>query len=50
MLAVIVTIMKITVSYTCSTNIIVPIMTIKRRYICSDNNYCDNNGEVYVQC
>jgi hypothetical protein len=30
--------------------VIVTIMTITGRYICSANNYCDNNGEVYVQC
>ena len=28
----------------------VTIMTITWRSICSANNYCDNNGEVYVQC
>jgi hypothetical protein len=26
------------------------IMTITVSYICSANNYCDNNGEVYIGC
>jgi hypothetical protein len=30
--------------------VIVTIMTITGRYICSANNYVDTNGEVYVQC
>ena len=33
--------------------IIVTKMTITAltgRYICSVNSYCDNNGEVYVEC
>jgi hypothetical protein len=25
------------------------IVTIMRRYICSADSYCDNNGEVYEQ-
>jgi hypothetical protein len=29
--------------------VIVTIMTITVSYICSPINYCDNNGEVYVQ-
>ena len=29
--------------------VIVIIMTIKGRSICSANNYYDNHGEVYVQ-
>jgi hypothetical protein len=33
--------------------VIVIIMTIKAKSICSASSYCDNNdnnGEVYVQC
>ena len=30
--------------------VIVTIMTITWRSLCSANNYDDNNGEVYVQC
>jgi hypothetical protein len=26
------------------------IVTIAGRSICSVNSYCDNNGEVYMQC
>ena len=26
------------------------VVTIRGRYICSANSYCDNNGEVYIQC
>ena len=26
------------------------IVTLMGRYICSANIYCDNNGEVYMQC
>ena len=26
------------------------IVTITGRSICSANSYCDNNGEVYMQC
>ena len=26
------------------------LVTITGRYICSANNYGDSNGEVYVQC
>jgi hypothetical protein len=46
-IAVIVTIMTITRRSVCSTK---SAVTITVRYICSANNYCDNNGEVYVQC
>jgi hypothetical protein len=28
--------------------VIVTIMTITGRYICSPNIYCDNNGDVYM--
>jgi hypothetical protein len=48
--AVIVTILTITVSYICRLTVILTINTITVRYICNANNYCDNNGEVYVQC
>ena len=30
--------------------VIVTIMTITGRSICSANNYGDNNGELYMQC
>jgi hypothetical protein len=46
-LTVIVTKMTITGRPICSTN---SDVTITGRYIYSANNYCDNNGEVYVQC
>ena len=26
------------------------IVTLMGRDMCSANSYCDNNGEVYVQC
>ena len=26
------------------------IVTITGRSMCSANSYCDNNGEVYMQC
>jgi hypothetical protein len=29
---------------------IATIMAIKRRFICSANSYCDNKGDVYLQC
>jgi hypothetical protein len=29
---------------------VVTIMTTTGRSICSANSYCDNNGEVYMQC
>ena len=49
MLAVIVTIMTITVSYICSATSYCDNNDNKGRYICSVINYCNNNGEVYVQ-
>jgi hypothetical protein len=30
--------------------VIVTILTIMGRSICSANSYCDNNNEVYMQC
>ena len=30
--------------------VIVTILTITGRSICSANVYCDNNNEVYMQC
>jgi hypothetical protein len=30
--------------------VIVTKMTITGRSVCSVNSYCDNNGEVYLQC
>jgi len=29
---------------------IVTIMTITGRFMCSVNSYCDNKGDVYMQC
>ena len=47
MLEVIVTIMTIMWGFICSANVSV---TITWRSICIANSYCDNNGEVYIQC
>jgi hypothetical protein len=30
--------------------VILTIMTITERYICSANSYSENKGEVYMQC
>jgi hypothetical protein len=30
--------------------VIVTIMTITGRSMCSGNRYCDNKGDVYMQC
>ena len=63
MLAVIMTIMTITVSYICSANsycdnndnnrryifvVLKIIVTIIGRSMCSVSSYCDNNDEVYI--
>ena len=50
MLTVIVTIMRIMGDLYAVFTVIVTIMAIMGKCICSAYSYCDNNGEVYVQC
>ena len=47
-LRVIVTIMKITGGGIYA--MLTVIVAIRERCICSVNSYCDNKGEVYIQC